>query len=137
MGIQLTTSLVLEGGKIDQDKSEAAFRGALLKYVAERETEGTLIEEAVDALFTQYKSASINMPAVCSMAAQRLGAQPENFKVLSDRVAEYIRANSQETGSEKDGNLVQHPDSKFVIAKGKGGGVYVRADRPAKSDEQK
>lgn len=133
---QITITLVTEGGKVDQDKSEAAFRGALLKYVAERETEGTLIEEAVSALFDQYKGAAINMPAVCSMTAQRLNAQPENFKVLSDRVAEYVRANSQETGNEKEGTLVEHPDSLFIIAKGKGGGVSRRADRPVKTDEK-
>ena len=134
---QITISLVTEAGKVNQDKSEAAFRGALLKYIAERETEGTLIEEAVSALFDQYKGAAINMPAVASMTAQRLGAQPENFKVLSDRVAEYVRANSQETGSEKEGNLVQHPESMFIIAKGKGGGVSRRADRVTKTDEKK
>lgn len=137
MGIQITTNLVTEDGKIDQDKSEAAFRSNLLRYVAERETEGTLIAEGVAALFDQYKGAAINMPAVCSMTAQRLGAQPENFKVLSDRVAEYVRANSQETGSEKEGTLTEHPDSLFVIAKGKGGGVSRRADRVTKTDEKK
>jgi len=136
MGINLTVTLVTEDGVINQEKSTEAFRGALLRYVAGRETEDALIQEAVTSLFDQFKGQAIPMPAVCSMTAQKLNAVPENFKILSDRVGDYVRANSQETGSEKEGNLVEHPDSLFVIAKGKGGGVSRRADRPVKTDSK-
>ena len=137
MGIQLTVELVIgDDGSIDQDKSETAFQGALLKYRADREMEGTQIAAAVSDLFDQYKGTAVPMPAVCSMTAQKLGAQPENFKVLHDRVADYIRANSQGDAVDdgtKDGT-VQRPNSLFVIAKGKGGGVTRRADRPVKAE---
>ena len=124
-------TLVTSGGRIDQDASQEAFRGALIKRIAELETEQDEIADAVSALFDQYQGKPIAMPTLGSMVAQRLNAQPENFKVLSDRALEYVRANSQTTGSEDEGNLTQHPDSEFVIGKGKGGGCYRRADRPA------
>ena len=73
------------------------------------------------------------MPTVGSLVAQKLNAPPEAFGTISERVLNYVRANSQTTGSEKEGNLVQHPDSLFLIGKGKGGGAAVRADRPAKA----
>lgn len=133
MSNSLTVSLVLDGDSIDQSASEAAFRTALLKHIAERETQQEQIAEAVSVLFDRYAGQSIGMPALASMTAQALNAQPENFKVLSDRVLDYVRANSQTTGSEDEGTLAQHPDSTFVISKGKGGGCYRRADRPAKA----
>lgn len=131
MSTSLTVDLVLRDGHIDQAASEAAFRTALLRTIAEAETQAQQIGEVVSDLFDQYKGAAIGMPALASMAAQKLNAQPENFKVLSDRVLDYVRSNSQTTGSEEAGNLVEHPNSLFVIAKGKGGGCYRRADRPA------
>lgn len=130
--LEITTTLVADGGKIDIDASTQAFRTAALKRQAELETEGAEIAQAVEELFDQYRGKAIPMPTVGSMVAQKLNAQPENFKVLSDRVLDYVRANSQTTGSEEDGTLVQHPDSLFVIGKGKGGGAYRRADAPVK-----
>src|SRR6185369_726615 len=126
--LEITTTLVADGGKIDIDASTQAFRTAALKRQAELETEGAEIAQACEELFDQYRGKAIPMPTVGSMVAQKLNAQPENFKVLSDRVLDYVRANSQTTGSEEDGTLVQHPDSLFVIGKGKGGGAYRRAD---------
>ena len=128
MSNSLTVDLVLSGGHIDIEASTQAFRAACLKRQAELETEQEQIAEAVSALFDTYQGKSIAMPAVASMTAQKLNAQPENFKVLSDRVLDYVRANSQ--GEVKDG-VEQHPGSLFVITKGKGGGCYRRADRPA------
>lgn len=130
MSNSLTVELVSNDGHIDQAASTEAFRGALVKRIAELETEQTEIAEQLSALFDQYQGKAIPMPTLGSMVAQRLNAQPENFKVLSDRTLDYVRANSQSTGSEDDGNLVLHPDSEFVIGKGKGGGCYRRADRP-------
>ncbi len=133
MTISLTIDLVLTDGSIDLDASTQAFRSAAVRRQAELETEQEQIAEAVSALYDRFPGQAIGMPAVASMTAQALNAQPENFKVLSDRVLDYVRSNSQETGSAKEGTLVSHPDSLFVIAKGKNGGCYRRADRPAKT----
>ncbi len=130
--LSITVDLVTTDGVIDIDASAQAFRTAALRRQAELETEGAEIAQACEELFDQYRGKAIPMPTVGSMVAQKLNAQPENFKVLSDRVLDYVRANSQTTGSEEDGTLVQHPDSLFVIGKGKGGGAYRRADAPAK-----
>lgn len=129
--LDITVTLVTAGGKIDIDASAQAFRAAAVRRQAELETEQAEIAQAVSDLFDHNLGKAIAMPTLGSMVAQALNAVPENFKVLSERALDYVRANSQTTGSEKDGTLVQHPDSLFVIGKGKNGGCYRRADRPA------
>lgn len=133
MSVSITVQLVETDGHINVEASEKAFSRALAARLTDLETEQEQIAEAVSALYDRFPGQAIGMPAVASMTAQALNAQPENFKVLSDRVLDYVRANSQETGSAKEGNLQSHPDSLFVIAKGKNGGCYRRADRPAKT----
>ena len=132
MGIQLTVALVqAENGELDLDQSMVAFKAAFLKEKARRETELGAIAGAVEALFDEYKGTRINMPAVQSMVAQKLNVQPENHKVITDRIAEYVRANSQ--GEKRADGSVERPDSLFVIGKGRGtGGCARRADLPAK-----
>jgi len=128
--LSITVDLVTTDGAINIDASQAAFRTAALKRQAELETEGAEIASACAELFEQYKGKAIPMPTVGSMVAQKLNAEPENFKVLSDRVLDYVRSNSQERKA-ADGTVTKHEDSLFVIGKGKNGGCYVRADRPA------
>ena len=127
----LNVDLVRTNGRIDEAASTAAFQAALTRHIAEVELQTEQIEAAVSALFDQHMGKSIPMPTVGSMVATLLGAQPENHGVLAARTLDYVRANSQTTGSAKGGDLVQHPDSLFFISKGAGGGVYRRADRPA------
>ncbi len=129
MSISITVDCVLTDGRINESATLEACRAAVLRTKAERETQESEIASQVEALFDTHLGKAIGMPALGSMVAQKLNAQPENFKALSDRVLDYVRANSQETGPE--GARVQHPDSTFVIAKGKNGGCYRRADRPA------
>lgn len=116
MSTNLTVELVITDGLVDQAASEKAFRTALVKYTAERETELSSIADAVGAVFDAHKGASINMPAVAHYALTGLNAQPENFKTLETRVMEYVRENAK------------GDSSIFVIAKGKKGGVTRRAD---------
>ncbi len=127
MSYSLTVELVTTDGHIDIDASAEAFRSAAIKRQAELETEQTEIAQAVSDLFDLHRKA-IPMPVLGSLVAQRLNAQPENFKVLSDRALDYVRANAQ--GEVKDG-VAERPDSTFVIGKGKNGGCYRRADKPA------
>jgi hypothetical protein len=129
MTISLTVDLVTQDGHIDIDASTQAFRSAALKRQAELETEGAEIAQAVSDLFDTHQKA-IAMPVLGSLVAQKLNAQPENFKVLSERALDYVRANSQERKA-ADGTVTKYEDSLFVIGKGKNGGCYRRADRPA------
>lgn len=122
-------------GSVDENATKSAFDAALAKHIAEREMETATIAAAVSAVFDQYLGTSINMPALCNFTLGRLNAQPENYKVLSDRVAAYVRDNAQGKDlSEKDAkeSIWERPDSLFVIGKGKGGGVYRRADHVEK-----
>ena len=66
------------------------------------------------------------MPAVTSMALTRMNVQPENFKILTDKVQDYIRENA---GTRASGAL-------FSIAKGKGGGVRRWSDTPLNDEEK-
>lgn len=125
----ITISLVRVDGQVDEDASRDAFDTALAKHIAERETETATIAAAVGKVFDQYKGTSINMPALCNFALAHLNAQPQNYKVLQDRTAQYVRDNSQ---GEKTEGVEANPSSLFVIGKGKGGGVHRRADRAAK-----
>jgi len=130
MSYSLTVELATSGGHIDQAASESAFRTALIKRVAELETEQEQIAQATGELFDENLGKAIAMPTVGSMVAQKLNAQPENFAVLSARALDYVRANSQ--GKVTDG-VEERPTSLFVIGKGKNGGCSRRADRPAKA----
>lgn len=111
-----------EAGELDLSATVAKFEGALLQYQAERETELATIGAAVNAVFDAHKGASINMPAVTSLALQKLNVQPETYKALSERVQAFVRDNASE---ERGGGI-------FRIAKGKGGGVSRWADVPEK-----
>lgn len=127
----ITVNLVSVDGRTDKDASTAAFVSAMESHIASRELELETIADAVNAVFDKYKGTSINMPALCNFALQELNAQPENYKVLQERTADYVRENAQ-GDKDKETGLEPRPNSLFVIGKGKGGGVHRRADRPAK-----
>jgi hypothetical protein len=113
-------------GALDLDTTMTKFQGALLQYQAERETELETIGTAVNAVFDEHRGATINMPAVTTLALQKLNVQPESYKALSERVQSFVRDNASD---ERNGG------GTFRIAKGKGGGVsrWVDvADKPAK-----
>lgn len=120
-------------GSVDQDATMCACEAAIVKYVAERETEEVTIAAAVDALFDKHLGVRVNMPYVCNEACRTLNAQPENFKLLSERVAQYVRDHSQ--GEKAEDGSVANPDSLFLINKGKGGGVARRCDLPEPKPE--
>jgi hypothetical protein len=102
-------------GSIDHEASVSQFAGALRKYEAERETELATVAGAVHAIFDQYKGARLNTPFVVGETLRRLNAQPENYKVLSDRVTEFVRTSPA-----------------FTIGKGKGGGIARVCDLASK-----
>lgn len=105
-------------GSIDVAASANAYAKALTEWAAENEIPAEQITEAVNAVLDLHPG-RIPMPALLSLAVQQMGATPETFKVLSDRVHAYV------TGQTKAGLL-------FVI-KGKGGGVSREAPVAKKS----
>lgn len=122
-------SYVLRGedGELDIEGTVDRFRSDLLNYQVERETEAATIGAAVNGVFDEHPGARINMPALQSLALQKLNVQPENFKALQTRVAEYVRENA--SGERSDGRL-------FKIGKGVRGGVLRWAEEPL-SDAEK
>lgn len=131
MNKTITISLaLLSDGTVDRDETLATASDAIDRYVAERETEETVVGEAVTALFDEYKGTTLPMPFVVQRTLVALNAQPANQAALTLRIQEHVRSNSQ---GEKDKatKAVARPDSLYVIGKGKGGGVSRRADMKA------
>ena|SRR5271165_4681313 len=118
----LTVALVLgANGSIDTAATTAAFETSLAAHVANVETEQGEIAAHVAQLFNDNKGKYIALPTVGSLTANLMGAVAENHGILSERVCEYVRANSK------------GDDSLFVMRKGAGGGFAVRADVPVKA----
>lgn len=134
----LTVTLVSDSSGVDVAASMAAFSEALATYVSEREIEDESIGNAVHAVFDQYPSASISLPALAGFALQKLNVQPENFKALEGRIMDYVRANADQAGkTAKDGTVLATAEEArtrtFAIGKGKGGGVKRWSDHPVKA----
>lgn len=117
-----TYAIRSEAGNIDLPATLAKFEVTLIQFQAERETEAASLGVAVGGVFDQYRGINLNMPAVTSMALTRLNVQPENFKILTEKVQTYIRDNA---GERESGAI-------FHIGKGKGGGVRRWSDCPTK-----
>lgn len=113
----MDTSFIKRGtdGSVDIAASANAYAAALTEWCAENEIPSEQVEEAVNTVLDRHPG-RIPMPALLSLSVQEMGATPETFKVLSDRVHAYV------TGQSKAGLL--------FVTKGKGGGVSREA--PAK-----
>jgi hypothetical protein len=103
-------------GSVDIAASASAYATALTEWCAQNEIPSEKIANAVNTVLGRH-TGRIPMPALLSLSVQELGATPETFKVLSDRVHAYV------TGQTKAG--------KLFVTKGKGGGVSREA--PAKA----
>ena len=130
MNESLTVELVVVNDVVDVEESLLAFETALERRVSEREIERTGIANAVSELFTLPENfgKSIPMPTVASMVCADLHVPAANHNVIALRVLNYLRANSQ--GKTVDG-VDERPNSLLVTAKGKHGGISIRADKPA------
>lgn len=105
-------------GAVDVGASVSAYTQALTGWVSVNETPVESIERAVEAVFDSHPSTPrLPTPFLTSLAVQEMGADPSQFKVLSARVAAYIKGQSADNTGRLD------------IAKGNGGGV-ARLARP-------
>ena len=136
----LTVNLVRDdSGNIDENLSRDAFDSALMRHMAESETETATIGAAVSAVFDQYKGQAINMPGLVNFTLSHLNAQPENIMVLAKRVTQYIRDNAQGKDLSLKGSkdrIWERPNSTYFTSKGKGGGVCRRSDMSISSIEE-
>lgn len=116
MNIVLSSYIVRNAdSSVNQEATLAKFAEDLLRFEAERETENATIGVAVHALFDTHLGKRLSTPFVVGEALKALNAQPETYKVLTEKVTEYLRT-----------------DPAFSISKGKGGGVGRVADLPVK-----
>src|SRR5208282_5052738 len=112
MSESLSIELVLVDGNIDQDASLEAFEQALDRRANEREIERTGIATAVSDLFDLPENfgKSIPMPTVASMVCAALHVPAPSHNVITERVLDYLRVNSQ--GNTVDG-VAERPASLF------------------------
>lgn len=123
----LSFTLVLSAGSIDREASLKAASDALDAHIAEHDTQQETIAAAVHSVFDEYKGANLTMPTIEGMTLRALNAQPANYKVLGQKVLDYVRANADQ----KD----EAPRTRtFGISKGKNGGVCRWADVPVKTE---
>lgn len=120
---------------LDKETLSRSAAAAAVKYLTDRGEQDEAIAGAVESIFDQYRGTSINMPALASMACQRLNVQPENFNSVEERVLDYVRANADlHEKKDKAGKVVQTAEAPrtrlFAIGKGKGGGVKRWSDQP-------
>lgn len=113
-----------EKGSVDQLKTLDKFIEDLGRYCAAAETETGVLAEKVKQVFDRFKGTNLNMPALVSLTTSELNVAPEHFKIMSEKVMDYIRTNSGERG-----------EAMFSIAKGKGGGVRRWSDTPLSEKE--
>ncbi len=133
----ITFNPVRENGNISLERSLEAAEAALVKYIAETETQESVLADAVNAVFDQFPGKPMAMPTLVSLAVAHLNGQPENFKVLSEKVAQYVRDHSQGKNLAEKGKtpVWENPGSLFIVAKGYGGGVSRRETTVARPTE--
>lgn len=122
-------------GNVNVDKTLLLAQETVLEYKAQRETEETTILGHLNTVFDTLKAGGTkaNMPYVIGqvLTLMNISAMPSSYKTLETRVHKFIQANSQGRTIDKATKQVERPESMFVIGKGKGGGLYRRADLTA------
>lgn len=114
-------------GSVDEDGTVDTCRTAIRQFVASRETELTVIGDAVTSVFDTLSGKRAPMPYVTQQVLTALNAQSENYSVLVERIGDYLRSNS---GTRESGAL-------FNIGKGKGGGICRWSDQPVETPVSK
>jgi len=137
MSKNLTVTLV-SGTDNDLDANIAAFTDAYLAFMVESQDQTEKIAAAVHAVFDQYPGMALPMPSLANFALNHLTYTPATFKVLQEKVCEYVRDNADRSEKkDENGILIQAAEAPrtrlFKIAKGKGGGVTRWSDVPVKA----
>jgi len=122
--VQVSTN---SNGTINQEQTEATFRALLSDYTAGAETQNSVIEEHVNAIFDENLGDVIKMPSLVHAVCTRMNAVIQNYQAINDRVLAYVRSNSQ--GKKNEDGTVERPTSTLIVIKGAGGGVARRSDR--------
>ena len=104
-------------GTIDVEESLLAFQTQLEELSLKEEGSLDAISQAVNAVFDLHLGKVLPMPAVCAIAAQRMGVTPSEYTETNKAIGLWIRNNAA-----------------FKVAKGKGGGVHRVCDAAPKAE---
>jgi hypothetical protein len=95
-------------GSVDIAASANEYAKSLADWCAKNEIPADQIAGAVNTVLDRHPG-NYPMPALLSDAVQLLGATPQTFKVLSDRVHAFVSGQAEA--------------KRLFVIKGKGGGV--------------
>ena len=107
-------------GSVDSDATMAKFQSTLSSFISESETESETIGSAIEAVLETHKGSRVNLDFLVSSTCRALNAQPENFKVLGDKVRQFVKDNSCD---KNDAGMPSDSTKRLNVARGKGGGV--------------
>lgn len=94
--LDLNKSLVVVGGVIHLESTLRAVADAVTAYNSTHENDLEKVAGAVHAVFDDYLGTAINIPALKSLALNKLnGITPDSFVEMSERVGEYVRSNPE------------------------------------------
>jgi hypothetical protein len=135
MATSITVELVLgDNGKIDRNASGEAFEHALDARISEIEEEGGIIADHVDNFFINNKGATITLPNLANDVVYAMKIPFQQRPAVAERVAAYIRANSQGKVNAET-KVQERPDSRYFLKRGPKGGVMLRSDMPVLTEE--
>lgn len=122
-----------DNGNVDINATCVKFRTILNNYVSDIEQESAAISSAVNAVFDQHRGARLNIPYIVTQSLVRLNAQPDTQSMLTEKIKQFIRANSdQQIRKDKVGNIVSVAEPirtrSFGIGVGRGNGIVRWSD---------
>jgi hypothetical protein len=120
----LVPFLVYTAGLVDLEASDRKFHDAALLFKVQNEADEDVVLSSINALYDQYKGASLNVAAICSGVISLMGktnsvfANPQLFGTLSKRVTDVLDANT-EPKERAEGDTKVYT---FAVRRGPGGG---------------
>jgi hypothetical protein len=93
-------------GSVDIESTVAKFQTDLEKFAALQEADEAAIASAVAAVFDEHPNTNLNLPAVASLAFNKMGLGAASYTEMVERIQDHVR----------------NAKTLYVIKKGKGGG---------------
>lgn len=98
-------------GEVDIDSTMDAVLVAVGKYATEHKADREVIETAMLSLWAENPRLSLNVPALITLTANRVGFEPSGYASLTKRIASVL-----------------HDSDRIQVVKGPNGGCKLRTE---------
>lgn len=98
-------------GSIDREKTLDTFEASLDAHIELLARDQTVLAEAIETIWSEMPTATIQTPALVTLALSRTGFTPANYQALRERAEDVIRSNP-----------------RYYVVKGANGGVRRQSD---------